>query len=498
MTREDLFEAIGMVEESRLARCEKRRNPDLVTYREDSKMKQSKYDSESKRNRIPRVWLIAAIITVMVFLMGSAWVIIKIAESPLFDYPLTDGAEVEPERIHLSVLDVTSTSIHLNCSIDGIEEDQDAIYILRNGPFTLEKQTDGGWEELPEKISDPHWDADEVLTDRAMDWFVDWTAMYGVLEPGVYRFTTMVLKGNVPVSVTFTVEETAAQSEFSNQLAKLAAEILDRDHYYVRFYQKYEFGSFENLTADEQNFLESEYGTCDVYEYMKYGNDMLYLIYRGDHIVMGQMYKNGIKYRLDHENDDSTNAVIGWSQWPDMDMEHLTWWVSLLTAPGKDWMPQYAADGSLEKITCTVHRAKFDDQYNVEVDDILVFEFVNVDPEEIASQFEQQDVNTARTFSWAEDQKNMKALDVEFVNTSAQPVSNASEAIARAMTECTVEHDKIIVYRDEEVGMWKVEFQIMYGYQGYQFVYLDDNGITQMVSGAGSKVTEWQDMYPNP
>jgi hypothetical protein len=145
-----------------------------------------------------------------------------------------------------------------------------------------------------------------------------------------------------------------------------------------------------------------------------------------------------------------------------------------------------------------VHEDKFNNYYNVEVDHIQVFEFVKADPAKIAEIIGQENVNTSRTFSWEDDQKNMKALDVAFVNTSAQPVSNASEAIARAMAECTVEHDKIIVYRDEEAGMWKVEFQIMYGYQGYQYIYLNDDGITQMVSGAGSKVPEWQDMYPDP
>lgn len=214
------------------------------------------------------------------------------------------------------------------------------------------------------------------------------------------------------------------------------------------------------------------------------------MIHEDKHVKMGQMYKDGVKYRLDHENDDSTNPVVGWSQWPDMDLENLTWWVGLLTDPSKEWVPHYAADGSLEKITCTVHKDKFNNYYNVEVDHIQVFEFVKADPAKIAEIIGQENVNTSRTFSWEDDQKNMKALDVAFVNTSAQPVSNASEAIARAMAECTVEHDKIIVYRDEEAGMWKVEFQILYGYQGYQFVYLDDNGITLMVSGAGSKVPE--------
>ncbi len=499
MRREDLFIAIGMVDDDRLARCENNRNPSEVAYREDSKMKNGGiYSTKSKRNGMPRVWLIAAIITAMVFMLGCAWVAIKLAESPLFDYPLTESANVEPERIHLSVSEVKSTSMQITCSIDGIEQDKDAIYILRNGPFTLEKQTEAGWKMLPEKISDPMWDADEILTDGITEWYVDWTALYGILGPGVYRFTTTVLEGNEPVSTEFTVGETVGQSEFSDELEKLATEILDRDYYYVRFYEKYEFGSFEKLTADERSFLEAEYDAYLVHEYLKYGNDMLSLTYKGDHTWMGQMYKDGTKYQLDHENDDRTMAVIGWSPWPEMDMENLTWWVSLLTNPDKNWVPQYADDGSLEKITYTVHSNKFRDNYDVEVDHIQVFEFVNVDPAEIAKQIGEQDVNTARAFSWEEDWRNMKALDVTFVNTTAQPVSNASEAIERAMAECTVEHDKIIVYRDVEAGMWKVEFQIMYGYQGYQYIYLNDDGITQMVSGSGSKVPEWLDDYPGP
>jgi len=300
------------------------------------------------------------------------------------------------------------------------------------------------------------------------------------------------------ISATFTVEAPVLQSELSHELGELASEILNRDYYYVRFYEKHEFGSFDKLTPDERSFLEAEYGSYSIYEYLKYGNDMLHVIHEDKHVKMGQMYKDGIKYRLDHENNDSTKPVIGWSQWPDMDMENLTWWVSLLANPDKEWVPQYAADGTLEKITCTVHEEKFNDYYNVEVDHIQVYEFVNTDPEKIAEIIGQEDVNTARTFSWKQDMQNRKALDVKFVNTTAQSVGSATEAISRAMAECTVEHDKIIVYRDEEAGMWKVEFQIMYGYQGYQYIYLNDDGITQMVSGAGSKVPQWQDDYPNP
>ena len=69
MTREDLLHAIGMVDDERLARCEKNRGPSMVIYEEDSKMEKGKY---TKRNSMPRVWLIAAIIAAMVFMMGCA------------------------------------------------------------------------------------------------------------------------------------------------------------------------------------------------------------------------------------------------------------------------------------------------------------------------------------------------------------------------------------------------------------------------------------------
>ena len=72
MRREDLFEAIGMMEESRLARCEKHRNPPVVTHREDSNMKHGKYSTNTKRHSMPRIWLIAAIIAAMVLMMGCA------------------------------------------------------------------------------------------------------------------------------------------------------------------------------------------------------------------------------------------------------------------------------------------------------------------------------------------------------------------------------------------------------------------------------------------
>ena len=94
--------------------------------------------------------------------------------------------------------------------------------------------------------------------------------------------------------------------------------------------------------------------------------------------------------------------------------------------------------------------------------------------------------------------KISKALDVSFTNTTPSPIHTTADVLTLAEKECTVEYNQIKIYRDEAAGIWKVEYQILYGYQGYQYVYLNDDGITVMVSGSGSKVEQWQESYPGP
>ena len=111
----------------------------------------------------------------------------------------------------------------------------------------------------------------------------------------------------------------------------------------------------------------------------------------------------------------------------------------------------------------------------------------DTDPATISQKIEEQDINFYREFNWAEDQKNRTPQTVTFRNTTPSSVTNAPEAIALAMKECTVDYTKIVLYRDEAAGMWKVEFQIMYGHQGYQYIYMNNDGITQMVAYGSAK-----------
>lgn len=102
MRREDLFEAIGRVKESQLVVCEKHRNPSVVIHREDSNMKNGgKYCKQTSRNRMPKVWLIAAIITAMVFLMGCAIAYILSLEDMAFGNTVQEYYDGSTEEVTL-------------------------------------------------------------------------------------------------------------------------------------------------------------------------------------------------------------------------------------------------------------------------------------------------------------------------------------------------------------------------------------------------------------
>lgn len=209
------------------------------------------------------------------------------------------------------------------------------------------------------------------------------------------------------------------------------------------------------------------------------------------------MFKDGVKYSLVREQESNDSPIVGWMPWPDLDLDRLTGWASYIA--NERWQQEltYRADGTIEKAVFTLTEND-DGGYDVEQTSVRNLEFPDTTPEEIARMFEEQNTNVWQAFSWEEDQQKYQALDVAFVNTTPQPVTRAEEAVARANQECTVEATRIKIYRDVKAGIWKIEYQILYGYQGYQYIYLNDDGITVMVSGAGSKVEEWKNQYPDP
>ena len=220
-------------------------------------------------------------------------------------------------------------------------------------------------------------------------------------------------------------------------------------------------------------------------------------MYDGDNISMGMMYRNGIKYKLVREWESNDAPIVGWMPWPDMDLNRLMDWSYALDDTQGERTISYRSDGTIDTVVLT-RTAADSNGFDVDVTYTTTLQVMPASQDEIRTMIDAQNTNAWQAFSWEEDQKANKALDVPLINTTSNPISTTAEALALAENECTVEYTQVKIYRDEAAGIWKIEYQIFYGYQGYQYVYLNDDGITVMISGAGSKVEEWQADYPGP
>lgn len=68
-----------------------------------------------------------------------------------------------------------------------------------------------------------------------------------------------------------------------------------------------------------------------------------------------------------------------------------------------------------------------------------------------------------------------------FVNTEKTEVNNAAQAIELANKECTVDYDTISVAFDANSMMYRVSFCKMNYVGGNQDVYINQEGITQLI-----------------
>lgn len=465
--------------------------------------------------------LVAAVIGALLVLGGCAMAVRYVwAESPFTALPKISGEDISYEDIDLTVTDVSPTGIRLNCTIrneafpEGNPEDaQNAIAII-NGSFYLEQKTTSGWEELPKRMEDATWEKQEFVTGGQSELEYSWGVVYGHLDPGTYRLTTTIVEGQPEIAVEFDIPapNDMTYAEAIQRCNDATDALLNRESYHVYLSQIQEYGEIPEgvKIADGHDTSYSEF--------WKSGEDYLELFSREEgQVVDGKMKKDGIKYRLDNETEyDSNTPVAGWSVWPGLDDERLAWWAAYYE-PDDALFPEgigvisdeeitfrrkngddenrvetvsflFDPEGNLKTIVSVVTDAQFyAENQAVPITTTVTIEVLDTDAATVSQKIAQQDVNFYREFSWKDDQKEYTPLNVAFRNTMSSPVTCASEAIALARKECSADYTKIVVYRDESARMWRVEFQIVYGHGGYQNVYLNDDGITQMIANVGAK-----------
>ena len=119
------------------------------------------------------------------FMLTGCWSA-RMANLPVNTDPAPDSAD--PWGITLSTEDVTASGMTLVCTQSGGSPTGE----LQTGtPFWLEVSMDDGWVSVP--YTDPEteiaWTMQAFLIPKndRMEWDIDWSYLYGTLQPGTYR-----------------------------------------------------------------------------------------------------------------------------------------------------------------------------------------------------------------------------------------------------------------------------------------------------------------------
>ena len=400
--------------------------------------------------------------------------------------------------------------------------------------YWIEKYTDGTWEQVP-TVTTPNWEGKGygVAKMNSTYEYLDWSPLYGQLEPGLYRmgkrFENRGQEGNgvtrLPAYAEFTILETVngdtpeAKAAVDRCYAKLEELKLRKVLHWKTVSAK---DSEDEVWADGEDFLHiTHFFGPDVPEEQLTEHERR-LIPRTDTMVRYE----GVGYETLREDPDvpaskdlglaiSTLSPTrgGWSWYgsigEDLNMifyERKNQPISFPEGIGviSDEKVCFAAvwdvgDGTQEM---DIYTYRFDEDGN-----LVYMEFKPMDdgPERVFSMEIFADTQTeiqekiqsavrdvvTESFSWTQDQAKYTSGDFNirqdaFVNTQVSPVTGPVQAARLAKQEYPNLPNEyaIHVYRDDTMGMWKVTIETEVAVQSeYEFrdVYLSDSGVTQLL-----------------
>lgn len=400
--------------------------------------------------------------------------------------------------------------------------------------YWIEKYTDGTWEQVP-TVTTPNWEGKGygVAKMNSTYEYLDWSPLYGQLEPGLYRmgkrFENRGQEGNgvtrLPAYAEFTILETVngdtpeAKAAVDRCYTKLE-ELKQRKVLHWKTVSARD--SEDEVWADGEDFLHiTHFFGPDVPEEQLTEHERR-LTPRTDTMVRYE----GVGYETLREDPDvpaskdlglaiSTLSPTrgGWSWYgsigEDLNMsfyERKNQPISFPEGIGviSDEKVCFATvwdvgDGTQEM---DIYTYRFDEDGN-----LVYMEFKPMDdgPERVFSMEIFTDTQTeiqekiqsavrdvvTEPFSWTQDQAKYTSGDFNirqdsFVNTQVSPVTGPVQAARLAKQEYPnlPNEYSIHVYRDDTMGMWKVTIKTEVAVQSeYEFrdVYLSDSGVTQLL-----------------
>ena len=390
--------------------------------------------------------------------------------------------------------------------------------------YWLEKNVDGQWQPLP-TIANPNWNLQRIgiTKDYGPYGYLDWTPIYGQLQPGRYRLGKNVTcqdgQGSGSKTAAFYAEFELCESvDLNSPEAKAAVErcyekLEELKARKVLHWYTYANGDSTETWTDGENFMRiNKYNGLRMPQDQWSEHDKE-LFPRTDITIR----YDGVGYHAIREDPENlTSNVLGvgidtlspnrggytWVGFGDelflTFFERNNHTISFPEGTGVVSPEMVRFTKSSELLTY-----RFDSSGNLIAMEYKTWhsdgtEFVTTieiredSPEEIQEKIASSvQTITWESFSWEEAEKKYTSGGFDtrqqgFVNTTTQTVANPLTAAKLARKEYPNLSQEVgtRVFRDEAAGMWKVTFQCEVSRQAqYDFrdVYLTDDGITRLL-----------------
>ncbi len=402
--------------------------------------------------------------------------------------------------------------------------------------YWLEKKADGKWQVLP-TIATPNWTLQGIGINKEYGAFgyLDWTPLYGQLQPGQYRMgkyvTCREAQGGSKTAAFYAEFELCESVDLNSPETKAAVErcyekLEELKARKVLHWYTYANGNDTETWTDGENFMTVSKRNGPKKPKDLWTEDDKKLFPRTDMTIR----YDGVGYNDVRENpEDATSKILGvgvgcltpnsggytWASFEDgpslLFFERDNHTISFPEGTGvvSPEMVRFTKNWTIgENLDCSaVLTYRFDDSGNLVfmeyrlldpdgTEYVTSIEIREDSPEEIRQKIASSVQNlTWNTFSWEEAEKKYTSGGFDtrqqgFVNTTSQTVADPLTAAKLAQKEYPQRSREIgtKVYRDETAGMWKVTFQCEVEFQSkYEFwdVYLTEGGITKLVVHEG-------------
>lgn len=473
--------------------------------------------SETRHRPLRRPLLIAAIIALTALLVGCGVMVVTrmLNWTPEMEEYLAPYNEetspgavardwyIEDVDIHLSI-DQPETSVLPISAETWTAEAEGTLEV--GTEYWIEKWNGTAYQEIHTLDGNP-WIVPVQTLDcnGEFSWAADYAESYGQLEPGHYRLGMMIAlvpptgeKTEMGCYAKFQVYTNDIKPYVDTYVNAFNA-LLNGDTFHVRVKEYY----------GESSMAGDKYSITEVW---KAGQDYFQhcVTYYMDHTFCwdwGDLLRNGKGHTLTFGSmkPDTHPATVKSVQYLEPfnftlhlgEFDFFKTGVDSVTADGntviliKEEEAVYDSRFSMRKVAVeyaasgNIAKLSFVDEESVRTIEVEVLED---SPDEIRSWIDSIDVVSPRSFSYGKEMEALAQLSYEkiesgFQNTASVANVTRDTVLELAKAECTrSDYNVYSISYDQDSQMWKVEFGISWDSYYYEVIYMNNNGLTQLVA----------------